>query len=149
MAMTSSDPQPADTRTVTIRRTCPICLQELEISCSAQPEFDYGGGSHSIECPHCQAQLHPSVPGDPIDVVKVGESVRHHMWRHHVNKWVATVSPREPSGWSACAFLSPGPAGTATPAARLQEAQVLADDRVPEHDCLCQGWTILSKLPEV
>lgn len=147
--MTSSDPQPADTRKLTIRKTCPICLQEMEIVCSGGLGFSYGGGPHGLDCPHCQARIHPSLPGDLIDVVKVGESVRHHMWRHHANNWVATASPREPSGWSACAFLSPGPADAFTPAATLQEAQELADDRVPQHDCLCEGWTILSKLPEV
>jgi hypothetical protein len=151
--MTSDDPQPADTRTVTIRKICPICLQEMEIICSAGLGFSHDGGSHGIECPHCDARLRPSLPGDPVDVVQIGESVRHHMWRHHANNWVAVVSPLEPSGWSARTFRSSDPDDPDTlataRAATLQEAQEFADDRVPEHNCLCEGWTILSKLPEV
>jgi hypothetical protein len=121
----------------------------MEIICSAGLGFSYGGGPHEVACPHCQARIHPSLPGELVDVVKVGESGRHHMWRHHMNNWVATVSPNEPSGWSAYTFQSPGPAGQAMPAATLQQAQEMADDRVPEHNCLCEGWTILLKLPEV
>lgn len=59
-------------RIVVVPLSCVHCGQPMEIDCLSPPGFGHLA-FYAVDCPSCEHLSHPQLPGDIVDIWRVGE----------------------------------------------------------------------------